>query len=65
MSDILTFTLVSFAIAVSVFALLINRTPCTLPLHAVVMLFPNQLLLVLFLVGTLLVGVGHKFVELN
>jgi hypothetical protein len=29
------------------------------------MLFPSQLLLVLFLIGAGLVGVGHKYVEWN
>ena len=60
MSDILALTLVCFAVSVCVFALLVDGTPCTLTLHAVVMLLPSQLLLVLFLVGALLVDVGHK-----
>lgn len=65
MSDILALTLVCFAVSVLILALLINSTPCTLPLHAVVVLFPSQLLLVLFLVRAGLVNVGHKYVEWN
>jgi hypothetical protein len=56
---ILTFTLISFAVAVGISTCLVDCATTALPLHATLVFTTGFLLLILFLVGAGFINVCH------